>query len=174
MKNKSELECVNVKKLLYSYIDNELTQIQSSSVKEHIKECEVCKNNYNNILKIKNMIKQSYEPKENIDFSKKIMANIAYNNKYDSSEHDDEKSIKGINFAPRNIVKKVIYLTAAASVLLIVAGATVKYFEEQMPVSKEVAIKTYDKYEDYVLEHYTNSYAGPNHQASVISVNFEK
>ena len=69
MKNKSELECVNVKKLLYGYIDNELTQIQLSAVKEHIKECEVCKNNYNNMIKVKNMIKQAYEPKENIDFS---------------------------------------------------------------------------------------------------------
>ena len=174
MKNKSELECVNVKKLLYGYIDNELTQIQLSAVKEHIKECEVCKNNYNNMIKVKNMIKQAYEPRENIDFSKKIMANIAYNNKYGSSKTNNKKSIKAINLTPKNIVKKVLYLTAAASVLLIVAGVTVKYFEEQMPVSKEVAIKTYDKYEDYVLEHYTNSYVGPNHQASVISVNFEK
>ena len=37
-----------------------------------------------------------------------------------------------------------------------------------------MANQTYDKFEDYVLEHYTNSYAGPSAQASVISVNFEK
>ena len=48
------------------------------------------------------------------------------------------------------------------------------YFEKSNPVSLEVANQTYDKFEDYVIEHYTNSYTGPSAQASVISVNFEK
>ena len=73
-----------------------------------------------------------------------------------------------------NLIINMVYIAVAAAAVIFAIAATVTYFEKSNPVSVEMANQTYDKFEDYVLEHYTNSYAGPSAQASVISVNFEK
>lgn len=175
-------ECVDIKLLLHAYIDNELTSEQSSVVTSHISECENCKAHLASIYKVRDMIKSVYVPKEEIDLSKKIMANIKFNNKYAKKqtalkENMEEKAVSVNNAEkslPKVIAGKVLYIAVTAAAILFAVGATVTYFENSNNISVEMANKTYDKFEDYVLEHYTNSYAGPSVQASVISVNFEK
>lgn len=174
-------ECVDIKPLLYAYVDNELSKEQCSIVTSHIGECESCKAHLASIYKVRDMVKSVYAPKEEIDLSKKIMANIKFNNKYAKKQtvsntvknetvkqNSDKKSVTNI------VVGKLLYIAAVAAAVVFIIGAAVTYFEKSNPVSVEVANKTYDKFEDYVIEHYTNSYTGPSAQASVISVNFEK
>lgn len=171
-----KLECVDIRPLLYAYIDNELTSEQSSAVTSHISECENCKASLVAIYKMRDMVKSVYAPKEDIDFSKKIMANIKFNSKYTKNAAPAGKSAK-IN-AGRSLAKvaagRLLYITVAAAAIMFAVGATVTYFEKSNPVTVEIANQTYDNFEDYVIEHYTNSYIGPTAQASVISVNFEK
>ncbi len=161
-------ECVDIRPLLYAYIDNELAGEQSSIVTSHISECESCKAQLASMYRVRDMVKSVYAPKEDIDLSKKIMANIKFNNKYGKiqttkiKENVEEKTVNINNKAKQSLPK------------IFAIAATVTYFEKSNPVSVEMANQTYDKFEDYVLEHYTNSYAGPSAQASVISVNFEK
>ncbi len=75
-------ECVDIRPLLYAYIDNELAGEQSSIVTSHISECESCKAQLASMYRVRDMVKSVYAPKEDIDLSKKIMANIKFNNKY--------------------------------------------------------------------------------------------
>ena len=154
-------ECVDIRPLLYAYIDNELAGEQSSIVTSHISECESCKAQLASMYRVRDMVKSVYAPKEDIDLSKKIMATVNINNKAKQS-------------LPKIVAGKVLYIAVAAAAVIFAIAATVTYFEKSNPVSVEMANQTYDKFEDYVLEHYTNSYAGPSAQASVISVNFEK
>lgn len=177
-------ECVDIRPLLYAYIDNELAGEQSSIVTSHISECESCKAQLASMYRVRDMVKSVYAPKEDIDLSKKIMANIKFNNKYGKiqttkiKENMEEKTVNINNKAkqslPKIVAGKVLYIAVAAAAVIFAIAATVTYFEKFNPVSVEMANQTYDKFEDYVLEHYTNSYAGPSAQASVISVNFEK
>lgn len=177
-------ECVDIRPLLYAYIDNELAGEQSSIVTSHISECESCKAQLASMYRVRDMVKSVYAPKEDIDLSKKIMANIKFNNKYSKiqttkiKENMEEKTVNINNKAkqslPKIVAGKVLYIAVAAAAVIFAIAATVTYFEKSNPVSVEMANQTYDKFEDYVLEHYTNSYAGPSAQASVISVNFEK
>ena len=121
------------------------------------------------------MVKMSYMPKEEVDFSKKIMANIQFNNKYsEKSKVKVNKSYGKVSSISKIVAGKLIYVSAVAALIVFVIGATVTYFEKTKPVSAEVVAQTYDKYEEYVIEHYVNSYSGPTAQASVLSVNFEK
>lgn len=177
MESKVKDTCLNIQPLLYSYVDNELTPEQFDAVSTHLSECSKCKNAIANIYKIKDMVKVSYAQKEEVDFSKKIMAGIAFNNKYGKKEQLEvvkNKKYSKVTKISKIVAGKLIYLTALAAAILLVVGATVAYFEKSKPVSVEVATQVHDKYEDYVLEHYANSYSGPLAQASVISVNFEK
>lgn len=170
-------ECVYIKPLLYAYIDNELTDEQSSIITSHIAECESCKTRLAAMYRVRDMVKSVYAPKEEIDLSKKIMANIKFNNKYAKKqtvqvkENIEEKTKQSLL---KMVAGKVLYVAVAAAAIVFAVGATITYFEKSNPVSVETANKTYNNFEDYVLEHYTNSYAGPSAQASVISVNFEK
>lgn len=187
MERNMKQECVDIKPLLYAYVDNELTSEQSSIVTSHISECESCKAQLAAMYRVRDMVKSVYAPKEDIDLSKKIMANIKFNNKYTKKpaaqvkEEAIEKAIevKSVNenikqSLPKMVAGKVLYIAVAAAAIVFAIGATVTYFEKSNPVSVEMANQTYNNFEDYVLEHYTNSYAGPTAQASVISVNFEK
>lgn len=189
MERNMKQECVDIKPLLDAYIDNELTGEQSSIVTSHISECESCKAQLAAVYRMRDMIKSVYAPKEEIDLSKKIMANIKFNNKYAKKqtaqikENTAEKAVEAetVNTnekvkqsLPKIVAGKVLYIAVAAAAIVFAIGATVTYFEKSNPVSVEMANQTYDKFEDYVLEHYKNSYAGPTAQASVISVNFEK
>ena len=189
MERNMKQECVDIKPLLYAYIDNELTSEQSSIVTSHISECESCKAQLAAMYRVRDMVKSVYAPKEEIDLSKKIMANIKFNNKYakkqpaqikeDTAEKAVEAKTVNTNEKAKQkkkkiVAGKVLYIAVAAAAIVFAIGATVTYFEKSNPVSVEMANQTYDKFEDYVLEHYTNSYAGPSAQASVISVNFEK
>ncbi|WP_300707312.1 anti-sigma factor [uncultured Brachyspira sp.] len=184
MERNMKQECVDIKPLLYAYIDNELAGEQSSIVTSHISECESCKARLASMYRVRDMVKSVYAPKEDIDLSKKIMANIKFNNKYGKiqttkiKENIEEKTVHINNNAkqslPKIVAGKVLYIAVAAAAIVFAIGATVTYFEKSNPVSVEMANQTYNNFEDYVLEHYTNSYAGPSAQASVISVNFEK
>lgn len=177
MESKVKDTCLNIQPLLYSYVDNELTPEQFDAVSTHLSECSKCKNDIANIYKIKDMVKVSYAQKEEVDFSKKIMAGIAFNNKYGKKEQLEvvkNKKYSKVTKISKIVAGKLIYLSALAAAILLVVGATVTYFEKSKPVSVKVATQVHDKYEDYVLEHYANSYSGPLAQASVISVNFEK
>lgn len=177
MESKVKDTCLNIQPLLYSYVDNELTPKEFDAVSAHLSECSKCKNAIANIYKIKDMVKVSYAQKEEVDFSKKIMAGIAFNNKYGKKEQLEvvkNKKYSKVTKISKIVAGKLIYLSALAAAILLVVGATVTYFEKSKPVSVEVAAQVHDKYEDYVLEHYANSYSGPLAQASVISVNFEK
>ena len=187
MERNMKQECVDIKPLLYAYVDNELTGEQSSVVTSHISECESCKAQLAAIYRVRDMIKSVYVPKEDIDLSKKIMANIKFNNKYakkpaaqlkeDTAGKTIAETTTTVNnkqSLPKVVAGKVLYIAVAAAAIVFAIGATVTYFEKSNPVSVEMANQTYDKFEDYVIEHYTNSYAGPSAQASVISVNFEK
>ena len=64
-------ECVDIKPLLYAYIDNELTDEQSSIITSHIAECESCKARLAAMYRVRDMVKSVYAPKEEIDLSKK-------------------------------------------------------------------------------------------------------
>lgn len=177
MESKVKDTCLNIQPLLYSYVDNELTPEQFDAVSAHLSECNKCRNTIANIYKIKDMVKVSYAQKEEVDFSKKIMAGIAFNNKYGKKEQPKvvaNKKYSKVTNISKIIAGKLMYVSALAAAILLVVGATVNYFEKSKPVSAEVAAQVHDKYEDYVLEHYANSYSGPLAQASVISVNFEK
>lgn len=175
MKTKVDEKCLNIQPLLYAYVDNELSDEQFEAVSAHLSECGHCKNEIANIYKIKDMVKLAYGQKEEVNFSKKIMAGIAFNNKYGKKNQPEKLVSKNkVSAFYKMVAGKLVYISAIAVALLLVIGATVTYFEKSKPVTAEVAAKTYDKYEDYVLEHYANSYSGPIAQASVISVNFEK
>lgn len=173
MERNMKQECVDIKPLLNAYIDNELTDEQSSVVTSHISECDNCKAHIASLYKVRNMIKAVYEPKEDIDVSKKIMANIKFNNKY--KKHTDVKEQQVNVSVKRSFIKavtnKFLYVAAAAVAIMFAIGATVTYFEKSDPVTVEIANQTFDKYEDYVIEHYTNSYVSG---FSVVPVNFEK
>ena len=82
MNSKNNNKCFNIQPLLYAYVDNELKDEQFDEVSAHLSECAHCRNTIANIYKVKDMVKMSYMPKEEVDFSKKIMANIQFNNKY--------------------------------------------------------------------------------------------
>lgn len=177
MESKVNDKCLNIQPLLYAYVDNELTKEQFDAVSSHLSECSKCRNTIANIYKIKDMVKVSYSQKEEVDFSKKIMAGIAFNNKYGKKEQQAsvvEKKQNKFTAFTKIVAGKLIYVSAIAAAVLLVVGATVTYFEKSKPIPAEVVAQTHDKYEDYVLEHYANSYSGPLAQASVISVNFEK
>ncbi len=170
-------KCVDIKPLLYAYLDNELTSEQSSIITSHIAKCESCKARLAAMYRVRDMVKSVYAPKEEIDLSKKIMANIKFNNKYAKKQTAQLKESieeKTKHSLPKMVAGKVLYIAVAAAAILFAVGATVTYFEKYNPVSVEIANQTYNNFEDYVLEHYTNSYAGLSAQASVISVNFEK
>lgn len=175
MNSKSNNKCLNIQPLLYAYVDNELTDEQFDEVSSHLSECAHCRNTITNMYKVKDMVKMSYMPKEEVDFSKKIMANIQFNNKYsEKSKVKVNKSYGKLSSISKIVAGKLIYVSAVAALIVFVIGATVTYFEKTKPVSAEVVAQTYDKYEEYVIEHYANSYSGPTAQASVLSVNFEK
>lgn len=182
MERKMKQECVDIKPLLNAYMDNELTSEQSSIVTSHISECESCKAQLASMYRVRDMVKSVYAPKEDIDLSKKIMSNIKFNNKYAKKanltvkENIEEKTFNtaGKQSLTKMVAGKVLYIAVAAAAIVFAIGATVTYFEKSNPVSVEMANQTYNKFEDYVIEHYTNSYAGPSAQASVISVNFDK
>ena len=66
-------ECVDIRPLLYAYIDNELAGEQSSIVTSHISECESCKAQLASMYRVRDMVKSVYAPKEDIDLSKDIL-----------------------------------------------------------------------------------------------------
>ena len=175
MNSKNNNKCFNIQPLLYAYVDNELKDEQFDEVSAHLSECAHCRNTIANIYKVKDMVKMLYMPKEEVDFSKKIMANIQFNNKYSkNSKSKINKPYEKVTSISKMVAGKLVYVSAVAAIIVFVIGATVTYFEKTKPVSAEVVAQTYDKYEEYVMEHYANSYSGPTAQASVLSVNFEK
>ncbi len=172
-------ECIDIKSLLYAYIDNELTNEQNMVVTNHISKCPSCKADLASIYRVHDMIKSVYRPTEEIDLSKKIMVNIKFNNKYtknnSATKEKQVNNIKNESFLSKVILDKLLYISIVAATIIFVIGVTVTYFEKSNPVYIEMANQSYDdKYEDYVIEHYTNSYTNISNQASIISVNFEK
>ena len=49
-------ECVDIRPLLYAYIDNELAGEQSSIVTSHISECESCKAQLASMYRVRDMV----------------------------------------------------------------------------------------------------------------------
>ncbi len=111
MERNMKQECVDIKPLLYAYIDNELAGEQSSIVTSHISECESCKARLASMYRVRDMVKSVYAPKEDIDLSKKIMANIKFNNKYGKiqttkiKENIEEKTVHINNNAKQSLPK---------------------------------------------------------------------
>ncbi len=166
-------ECVDIKPLLYAYVDNELSKKESSIVISHISNCDSCKASLTSICKVKDMIKSVYVPKDDIDLSAKIMVNIKLNNKYAKNNKVDSKVVHKKSFR-KIVARKLLYIASATAIITFIIGATIVYFEKFSSSSLQMADQNYDKFEDYVIEHYTNSYSSPSARASVLSVNFEK
>lgn len=161
--------CLDIKPLLDAYIDNELNENQWNTITHHLSECESCKSYLSSLYQIRDMIKFVYMPKCEIDISKKIMSNINCDKKYIPA-----KEIKLPNKTKKTIKKKMVYSAMVVASLICVICASFIFFSPTDKVSVDVATQTYDKIEDYVIEHYSNSYTPPARQVSVRTVNFEK
>lgn len=194
MSNSKDMNCSSIRALLSSYIDNELTDAENVAVTEHISSCESCKKLLSDMYKVQDMVKSVYAPKGDVDFSSKIMANIKHRKPYGAVSAVDDKVLdkenikRGRRSTKRSIgsilMGKFVFSTVAAAAVLFAIGSTVVYFENSS-VNKEISEtfvaaqmqnkqdKLDNKFEDFVLEHYANSFEGPNAQASVLSVNFE-
>lgn len=194
MSNSKDMKCSSIRALLSSYIDNELTDAENFAVTEHISSCESCKKLLSDMYRVQDMVKAVYAPKGDVDFSSKIMANIKHRRPYGAVSASDDKVLDKENIKNNRrsskrtigsiLMGKVVFSTVAAAAVLFAIGSTVVYFENSA-VNKEVSEKIItaqmqtnkdkidNKFEDFVLEHYANSFEGPKAQASVLSVNFE-
>ncbi len=169
MDTKNMKECADIQILLNAYVDNELTARQNNRVSNHIAECKICRSMVDNQCKIKEMIKSSYTYKEKVDFSKNIMMNIQLNNKYGSKRTVVKQGV----YKKAGVFKnKLLYAAVAVALILAAASSTAVYFDNNIPAAKETAAQ--DKYEAYILEHYSTSYANQGISASIRPVNFER
>ena len=70
------MKCNDVKGLLSKFIDNELDDKTNNIVKNHLKECDDCRNYYNEILSLNNNLKNlkslEYDSKLEISIMQKI------------------------------------------------------------------------------------------------------
>ena len=146
MNSKSNNKCLNIQPLLYAYVDNELTDEQFDEVSSHLSECAHCRNTIANIYKVKDMVKMSYMPKEEVDFSKKIMANIQFNNKYsEKSKVKVNKSYGKVSSISKSSIKKTSILLPPlkeqANIVKIISDMDSLIFSIQNLINKKKAIR---------------------------------
>lgn len=151
--------CVMFRKLMSAYIDDQTGEAETRSLSDHVASCPSCKRELANLYVMRDMIRSSYAPKGEVDFSASIMMRI---NPVKRSEPLPKK-----NFGSR-----VFRYGAAAALLFAALGITVLYSQSQ--TRSMMAEKR--KFDTYMVEH-AEQYAGNTGSAvaaSVISVNFEK
>ena len=71
------MECTRFHKLISSYIDEEASSLERQAVEKHVTGCPECRAELTNELRLKDMVKLSFEKTSDIDLSKSIMAKIA-------------------------------------------------------------------------------------------------
>jgi len=54
------MDCIKYRKMISSYVDNELDEFEVDNVLVHLKECSSCKVFYENLLILKDEVKNSY------------------------------------------------------------------------------------------------------------------
>ncbi len=160
---KNSDNCIAFKKLMTAYIDNEINHAETENLMEHISVCQKCKNELSNLYTMRQMIKSTYIPKEEVNFTKNIMDRIKT-----SSLKVESKSKYNKNFM------QLLSYGSIAAVMLLALTATVFY--SQSKTKTLMAEKR--KFETYVVEH-TKEYTADikntqTDQTTVISVNFEK
>lgn len=151
--------CIIFRKLLSAYIDNETTHIESENITDHISICPSCKIELSNLYKMRDMIKNTYVKKYEVDFSSNIMGRVKFSQKKEKHK--------------KNFFKVMSYGSIAA-VLLLVLTATIFYSQSKT----KALLAEKRKFDTYVVEH-TKEFSDKNYKKSdnssfVISVNFEK
>lgn len=156
-----ENECAKFKKLMSAYIDDETGSPECESVSIHVAECSSCKRELTNLYAMRDMIKNVYAPKENVDFSSSIMVRINPPGVKGKCRCQPKKSGLGI---------RIVKYGAVAAVVFAALGGTLLYSGTQ--TKKIMAEKR--KFDTYVVEHATQTADYANASSQVIAVNFEK
>ncbi len=151
-------ECVMFRKLMSAYIDDQTGEAETRSLSDHVASCPSCKRELANLYVMRDMIRSSYAPKGEVDFSAAVMARI--------------NPVKRAAPAPvKKIGDRALRYGVAAALLFAALSSTVLY--SQSKTRSMMAEKR--KFDTYMVEH-AEQYAGSGGAvaASVISVNFEK
>lgn len=156
-----ENKCAKFKKLMSAYIDEETGSPECESVSAHVAECPSCKRELTNLYAMRDMIKNVYAPKDNVDFSSSIMDRI------------NPPGIKGrcrFQAKKAGLGVRIVKYGAVAAVVFAALGVTLLYSSNQ--TEKMMADKR--KFDTYVVEHSTQTADYANASSQVIAVNFEK
>ena len=74
--NKQNDECAIFRKLVSAYVDGQTGEAETRRLSDHASSCRSCKRELANLYAMRDMIKNAYAPKGDIDFSASIMARI--------------------------------------------------------------------------------------------------
>lgn len=114
------MDCEKLKENIALYIDEELDEIEMKEVQQHIKQCEQCKNEFEQLLDVINDLKALPQIELPENFHNELMKRI----KNESIEHTQEHNNKKFGFkafCSRNW-RMMSGLTAAACFVFVVYG----------------------------------------------------
>lgn len=156
----SENDCIEFRKMISAYIDDELGVVGSRALADHLLECHSCKRELENSYIMRDMVKESFVPKLEVNFSKNVMGRIKHN-----------ALPKAVPLPKVNYTSKAIKYGSIAAIMLFAITATVLYSQNEA----KVMTAENRKFETYAIEHsdYSSSPFG-SVAASVLSVNFDR
>lgn len=125
------MDCIKYRKLISAYVDNELEEIDSEKVISHLLECKSCKLFYENLLLLKDDIKEAFSMNNyDYDCSNQIMSKLVFA----KPTYNRKKFSK-------------IYMAIAVIFLITISFLLFKKTETQSQMASEY------KLEKYVAEH---------------------
>jgi len=148
------MECIKFHKLISSYIDEEASSLERQAVERHVAACPACRAELTNELRLKDMVKLSYEKTAEIDLSKNIMAMIA------------PKAAVPVK-KKGSFYKKFSVFAAAVAALFVLAFAAIMTMG-----TEETQVAGNEKLEEYVIEHVGAGVADFN--GTLATVNYKK
>lgn len=129
------MECTRFHRLISSYVDEEASSLERQAVEKHMAGCQSCRDELTNQLRLKDMVKLSYEKTMDMDMSRSIMAMIA--------PQAAKPAVKKVSF-----YKKFSVFAAAAAALFVLVFAAVMTMG-----TEETQVAGNEKLEEYVIEH---------------------
>jgi len=147
------MDCTKFHELISIYLDEEASSVQRQALEKHMESCSVCKSYLASQIKLKEMIKSSYQTSIDADFSASIMSKI-------SAPAEIRK--------PSRMKKLSVFVAAAAAVCILAIAALMSLNVDNNKIAGN------EKLEEYVIEHVGSGAVIPGVNGQVEAVNIEK
>jgi hypothetical protein len=160
--------CIKYRKLISKYIDNEISNLESEALFQHLEECDECSLEMKNQSILSSYIKETYNEQEQeiekINLSSSIMAQINF------QSMDTKPKVRSLR-----LIKFLKPISVAASVALV---SSVIYFsmdsnsQSQKIAKSKITVDT-ENIEQLVLEHMNTNAVAENYTSEISLVSYK-